>query len=92
MSPIKLNESCNKISEKTAMLTWTGTAVLIIHGAKSIQTIAAIDSIDGKTTQKLSLLFLVHQDFKKFFALVTSLSQLSSVDRCSNIYIPVTDS
>lgn len=54
MSPIiKLSESCNKISVKTAMLTWTGTAVLIIHDAKSIQTITAIDSIDGKTQKTI---------------------------------------
>lgn len=48
-----LTESCNKISVKTAMLTWTGTAVLIIHGAKSIQTITAIDSIDGKNSKTI---------------------------------------
>lgn len=54
MSPIiKLTESCNKISVKTAVLTWTGTAVLIIHGAKSIQTITAIDSIVGKNSKTI---------------------------------------
>lgn len=54
MSPIiKLSESCNTISVKTAKLTWTGTDVLIIHDAKSIQTITAIDSIDGKNSKTI---------------------------------------
>lgn len=77
-SLIKLTESCNKILVETAVLTWTGPAVLIIYTAKSSQTITLLNIIEGKKDSKtiLSLLILVHQDLKKIvFALRTSLSQ-----------------
>lgn len=54
-SIIKLTESCNKISVGTAVLIWTGSAVLIIYSAKSVQTVTTINVIEGEKNSNYSI-------------------------------------
>lgn len=76
-SIIRLTESCNKISVKTAILTWTGTAVLIkmcqIHPSNRYHKCNR-----WKEKQNYSISTFPHtsgSEKKNWFALVTSLSQ-----------------
>ena len=70
-SIIKLTESCNKISVETTVLIWTGTAVLIIYSAKSVQTVTTINVIEGKKNSKTTFP-CTSGFFKSLFTLETS--------------------